>query len=126
MPQRRTQQLEAIREALTQADRPLDAHELHAAAADHSPGLGLATVYRTVKTGVEEGWLKPVELPGAATRYELAGKAHHHHFECRQCQRVFEVAGCPGQLQRLTPTGFALEAHELVLYGLCDQCNANN
>jgi len=124
MSQRRTQQRDAIREALARADRPLEAQELLRAAEPLSPGLGLATVYRTLKAGAEEGWLKPVALPGGATRYELAGKDHHHHFECRQCHRVFDVAGCPGELQRLTPTGFTLEGHEVVLYGLCDRCTA--
>jgi Fur family ferric uptake transcriptional regulator len=122
MSQRHTQQQAAIRAALQEADRPLDAQEVLAAAKEAAPTLGLATVYRALKAGAEAGWLKPVELPGGATRYELAGKAHHHHFECRQCQRVFDVAGCPGQLQTLTPAGFTLEGHEVVLYGLCDQC----
>jgi Fur family ferric uptake transcriptional regulator len=122
MAQRNTRQRQAIQQALDQADRPLDAREVLAAARRWLPGLGLATVYRTLKDGAEAGWLTPVELPGGATRYEPAGKEHHHHFECRQCHRVFDVAGCPGQLNQLTPDGFTLEAHEVVLYGLCDQC----
>jgi Fur family ferric uptake transcriptional regulator len=124
MGKRQTRQQAAIHWALQHADRPLDAQEVLAAAQHWAPGLGLATVYRALKAGSEAGWLTPVELPGATTRYELAGKAHHHHFECRQCNRVFEVAGCPGQLQGLTPDGFTLETHELVLYGLCDECAA--
>ena len=31
---------------------------------------------------------------------------------------------CPGGLAALTPPGFALEGHELVLYGRCDACTA--
>jgi Fur family ferric uptake transcriptional regulator len=122
MAQRSTQQRRAIQHALEAADRPLDAQEVLTAAQAWSPGLGLATVYRALKMGTEQGWFQPVELPGGATRYELAGKGHHHHFECRACHRVFEVEGCPGQLQQLTPSGFTLETHELVLYGLCEAC----
>jgi Fur family ferric uptake transcriptional regulator len=125
MAQRNTQQRQAIQRAVEAADRPLDAQEVLSLARRWLPGLGLATVYRTLKAGAEAGWLTPVELPGGATRYEPAGKGHHHHFECRSCHRVFDIAGCPGepgQLQQLTPAGFTLEAHEVVLYGLCDQC----
>lgn len=120
MPPRNTSQRRAIRQAIEDAGRPLDANEVLTAA--DVEGLGLATVYRTLKLGVEEGWLTPVDLPNAPTRYEMAGKQHHHHFECRNCQRVFEVHGCPGNLKPLVPKGFTLEDHEVILYGLCDQC----
>lgn len=121
--ERKTPQRQAIREAIERADRPLSPQEILDQAGPSAPGLGMATIYRTVKTGVDEGWLKPVELPGSATRYEIAGKQHHHHFACRECNGVFEVDGCPGNLGQLTPEGFKLESHEVVLYGLCRQCN---
>ncbi|MGB0766309.1 MAG: Fur family transcriptional regulator [Phycisphaeraceae bacterium] len=122
MPPRNTHQRRAIRQAIERAGRPLDANEVLEAA--NAENLGLATVYRTLKLGVEEGWLTPVELPNAPARYEMAGKQHHHHFECRNCQKVFEVHGCPGNLQPLVPEGFTLEDHEVILYGRCDQCPA--
>lgn len=122
MPPRNTNQRRAIREAIEDAGRPLDANEVLAAA--ESDNLGMATVYRTLKLGVEEGWLTPVELPNSPTRFEMAGKKHHHHFECTNCQRVFDVQGCPGNLKPLVPDGFTLEDHEVILYGLCKQCAA--
>lgn len=124
MSRRSTSQRRAIRDAIEQADRPLDANEVLAAASPEAENLGMATVYRTLKLGVEEGWLKPVELPNAPARFEMAGKQHHHHFECRNCQRVFEVHGCPGNLNPLVPDGFTLEDHEVILYGLCAECTA--
>ncbi|MEL7061961.1 MAG: transcriptional repressor, partial [Acidobacteriota bacterium] len=86
------------------------------------PSLGLATVYRNLKSLVDDGTLATVELPGATGHYELAGKGHHHYFRCRSCDRVFDVEGCAAQLEELTPRGFQLEAHEIVLYGRCDAC----
>lgn len=120
--QRKTRQRDAICEALERADRPLSPQEIHDAAQDSVPGLGLATVYRTIKALVEERWLRVVELPGAPSRYEVAGKAHHHHFHCRECDRVFEVEDCPGGLKHLAPAGFQHETHEIILYGLCPSC----
>jgi Fur family ferric uptake transcriptional regulator len=71
-----------------------------------------------------EGWLVSVELPGEPQRYEISGKSHHHHFRCRACDRVFEIDGCLTNLARLTPHGFQLERHEVVLYGTCDACTS--
>ena len=93
------------------------------AAQSYAPGLGIATVYRNLKALVEEGWLESVSLPGESPRYEIAGKRHHHHFRCRTCERVFEINGCYTNLLQLTPRGFRLEGHEVVLYGLCGACD---
>ncbi len=120
--ERDTQQRRAIRSAIEWASRPLSPREVLDQAGPHSPGLGIATVYRTLKGGVEGGWLRQVDLPGEAPRYEPTGKQHHHHFHCRVCDRVYEIEGCPDGLHGLTPPGFALEAHEVVLYGRCAEC----
>jgi Fur family ferric uptake transcriptional regulator len=103
-------------------DRPLGPQEVLDAAQVHLPGLGIATVYRTLKAMTEEGWLAPVELPGEPQRYEVAGKGHHHHFRCRDCDRVFEIDGCLTNLKKLVPRGFRIDRHEVVLYGTCKTC----
>ncbi len=123
--QRRTQQRDAIKDALAVAGRPLSPLEIQAAAQERVPGLGIATVYRNIKILVDEGLVQEVELPGAPNRYELAGKGHHHHFYCRTCHSVFEVEACPQGLRDLAPSGFALEGHEITLYGICRTCNDN-
>lgn len=120
--QRKTQQRDAIRQAFEAAGRPLSPQEALDAARIQVPALGVATVYRNIKTLLEEKWLQEVELPGLPSRYELANKDHHHHFHCHQCDRVFEVENCPGELGRLAPQGFQLETHEIILYGMCQQC----
>lgn len=120
--ERDTQQRRAIGAALDEADRPLGPQEVLDAARRRSPGLGIATVYRTLKAWVESGRLQQVDLPGEPPRYERTGKSHHHHFHCRRCDRVYEIDGCPEGLRGLTPPGFSLESHELVLYGRCSAC----
>lgn len=121
---RDTQQRRAIRAAIEEAGRPLSPQEILETAKRTSPGLGIATVYRTLKSWVEAGSLTQVDLPGEAPRYEATGKQHHHHFHCRSCDRVYELEGCPEDLRSLTPAGFALESHEVVLYGRCAACVA--
>ncbi len=120
--QRSTRQRAAIRRVLDQAARPLAPAEVLAAAAAEVPGLGQATVYRTLSALVADGHTVAVELPGGLTCYERRHEHHHHHFHCRGCGRVFEVDGCPGRLERLAPRGFQVDGHELTLYGRCAEC----
>jgi Fur family transcriptional regulator, ferric uptake regulator len=120
--ERNTRQRSAIRDAIARADRPLLPQEVLALAQEQAPGLGIATVYRNLKELVDEGELKPVNLPGENPRFELAGHRHHHHFQCTQCQRVFDVHACPGDFARLAPQGFTVEDHDLTLYGSCKDC----
>lgn len=121
-PERNTRQRQTIRDVLTHAARPLSPGEIHADARKRLGAMGLATVYRTLKRLVGEGQVEVVEIPGDSPRFEWAGKGHHHHFHCRRCGKVFEVDACPGDLDRLTPKGFKLQGHELVLFGRCAQC----
>ncbi len=120
---RQTQQRVAIHDAFSSERRPLSPQEALEVAQRTVPGLGIATVYRAIKRFVSDGVLVPVELPGAASRYELAGLGHHHHFQCRGCDRVYDVEGCPPRIAELAPEGFELEAHEIVLHGLCADCS---
>ncbi len=119
---RSTRQRDAIRALFTPQGRPLSPREIQEKADSDAPGISLATVYRTVKALEELGEITRVELPGEAPRYELAGKGHHHHFQCTACGRAFEIHGCPGGLAKLAPEGFMVERHEITLFGLCDRC----
>jgi Fur family transcriptional regulator, ferric uptake regulator len=120
--ERNTRQRSAIRDAIARAERPLLPQEVLEAAQESVPGLSIATVYRNLKALTDEGELKPVNLPNESPRFELAGHSHHHHFQCRRCQRVFDVNACPGDLSHLAPQGFVVEDHDLTLYGLCKEC----
>ena len=123
--QRGTAQRRAIQEALADAPGPLTAQELHDRARARLDGLGLATVYRNLNELEREGVVVPVHLPGDATRYEPAGRGHHHHFRCLRCDTVFELeVGCPlSLLENVTlPGGMRVTGHELVLFGVCASC----
>lgn len=122
--QRNTAQRKAICDIFLESGRPLGPGEVHKAASRRIRRLGIATVYRAIRDLLEEGWLAAVELPGQPARYERAGKGHHHHFVCNRCDRVYEVDGCPGNLRRVTPAGFELETHDVLLYGRCAACAA--
>lgn len=119
---RNTRQKEAIRAAFVDADRPLAPEEALTSAKTEIKGISLATVYRNIKSLVAEEWLVPVEIPGQSTRYEVAGKAHHHHFQCNDCGKLFELSGCEVQVKPKLPRGFLATGHEFFVYGTCAEC----
>ncbi|MBI5084152.1 MAG: transcriptional repressor [Acidobacteria bacterium] len=124
MTRRHTRQRAAIRRAFEAQGRPLSAPEVLELARPEVPGIGAATVYRAIHSLLDEGFLAPVVLPGQPPRYELAGMAHHHHFHCTACGRVFDLAGCLSGLQALVPHGFRVSAHDIILSGHCPDCSA--
>jgi len=48
--------------------------------------------------------------------------AHHHHFHCVECDRVFPIHACPGPMLDLAPPGFEVQRHDLTLRGRCADC----
>ena len=120
--ERRTRQRDAILAALEESGAPLSPQEILKAAQPKHRGLGIATIYRAIRELISEKRLVPVELPGLPPRYELAGKDHHHHFECRDCGRVLEIEGCGVDLRKIAPRGLRVERHEIFLYGVCRAC----
>jgi Fur family ferric uptake transcriptional regulator len=124
--ERMTRQRGAVIDALREAGRPLSPAEILAAAQRQVPSLGLATVYRNLRTLLDDAQVHAVELPGQADRYELAeapgAVTHRHYFQCLRCDRVFPLEGCPGHLEEITPPGFEVEHHELTLLGRCPDC----
>ena len=53
----------ALREVFEHAERPLSIGELLEGASRRVDGMGVATVYRTVSTLLDEGWIQAVEIP---------------------------------------------------------------
>jgi Fur family transcriptional regulator, ferric uptake regulator len=121
---RTTQQYNAIRTTLLKAGRPLSVQEIFESARNDVSGLGIATVYRGLKSLQIEGLIVQVDLPGQSSRWEPAPEAHHHHFLCRTCDKLYEIEGCLEGLKRLLPKGYTLEEHDILLRGQCDSCTA--
>ena len=119
---RKTSQRNAIQQVLLESDRPLSIDEVLESGRRMVTSLNQATVYRNLKLLVEEGWVKRVNMPELRTLYEVAGKEHHHHFQCRSCDRLFEVSGCAFNERSSTPPGFVTEGHEVYLFGICAYC----
>lgn len=122
---RDTRQRRAIRSVFAEADGPLGPQEVLDRAQQNVPGIGLATVYRTIKLMLEDQELSAVDLPGEPARYEPFDRSqhHHHYFKCDNCGRVYEIQGCVSDPSSIAPEGYRVSRHEIVLYGVCASCN---
>ena len=122
--QRKTTQRTAIEQVFLSEDRPLGIDEILRLGRARVESLNQAMVYRNLKLLLDRGWLTQINHPAMGTLYERSGKAHHHHFHCHGCNRVFELPGCTLNQQLAAPEGFVVEDHEVFLFGICPSCAA--
>jgi len=106
--------------ALQEADGPLSANELRERL--RAEEIGIATIYRALKTGTDSGTLRTLDLPGGSMRYEPVDLGHHHHIICSDCGHGYDLEGCVRGLEQILPPRFAMTDHEVLLYGHCDKC----
>jgi Fur family ferric uptake transcriptional regulator len=121
--ERNTRQRNMIRRVFEGADRPLSTEEVFDGAQGGGVSVSLSTVYRSIRSMVDDGSLSVVELPGTVALYEVAGKAHHHHFSCMRCQRVYDLEGCVNVADIKLPHNFRAISHELTISGVCSSCD---
>ena len=122
--QRNTRQRDVIFEAIRSACGPLSAAGIRARAVKKISGIGIATIYRTIKLLLDQNRISTVILPTGETRYEVHGLSHHHHFLCTSCGQVFCMDFCPfsGAYRARLPHGFRVESHTVTTYGTCPEC----
>jgi Fur family ferric uptake transcriptional regulator len=107
----------------------VDLQSLHEAVRRRHPGIGFATVYRTMKL-LEDAGIAHARRFGDAkeTLYEVAaGRSHHDHLICESCGKIVEFVS--PEVERLqdgiaAKHGFALARHRHELYGRCPECRA--
>ena len=89
------------------------------------PGVGLATVDRTVKLLEEAGLAASRQFESGHTLYEVAqGRAHHDHLICQQCGYIVEFEN--DEIEALQDSaarrfGFNVLRHRHELFGLCEK-----
>jgi Fur family ferric uptake transcriptional regulator len=128
---RMTRQRRAVLAAVERFDRPFSASELTRAVAETDPGVGRASVYRTLALMLAAGQVQRLHT-GGRERYTLCLQAaHHHHVTCTACGRTedfslarvdaFEAA-VEAAVARL---GYRPRSHVLEVHGVCARCAEN-
>lgn len=101
------------------------APEVVEAVQHRAPGVGRASVYRTLDLLVTLGLVQASSLGGTTTSYILTPAGHHHHIVCTDCHTTIEFENCvlDDFDQRLADeVGFQLKGHLLEIYGRCPDC----
>ena len=121
-----TSQRDKILTVFLDAGRHLSAEELYARVKKSHPGIGYATVYRTLKLLAEAGLAQERRFEDGFTRYEHASQdAHHDHLICTRCGTIieFENESIEALQQDVAKKNrFKVQNHKLELYGLCAGC----
>ena len=121
---RNTRQRDAIVDVFLDTGGHLTLNELLALAQKSDPGIGFATVYRTMKMLAEAGIADERKFGEGQTRYELAevGEDHHDHLICEKCGRIVEFED--EKIERIQVAialrhGIRVTHHRHEIYGVC-------
>jgi len=88
------------------------------------PRVGLGTIYRNLKTLVDEGLIREVRSADEAVRYD-GNTGEHYHIRCISCGRVSDL---PVSVDRAIEqraqyaTNYAIVGHEVEVQGVCPGC----
>lgn len=120
---RRTEQRQAILDALKASERPVSAQELHG----ELGGVGLATVYRNLQRLADDGTADTLRRDNGELAFLICDDGHHHHLTCRACGRVERIHDC--RLEDWAAAvarehGYAEVEHRAELVGLCATCRS--
>jgi Fur family transcriptional regulator, peroxide stress response regulator len=82
-----------------------------------------ATVYTSLQSLREAGLVREVLLEEGVSRYDANVKPHHH-FRCRCCGSIKDIAWTELPTLSLSglQAGLKAETYEVTVYGVCDRC----
>jgi Fur family ferric uptake transcriptional regulator len=127
--ERVTRQRLLVANALAGSGRQLTAEQLYRSLRRQVPGIGRATVFRTLETLVDAGVARRLELDGHVYAYVACLPEHHHHLACTRCGRVEEIDEAyvtPIARRLAADLGFEIDDARLDFYGRCAACRVED
>lgn len=123
---RLTRPRQLVWEVLRDAGGHLTAEEIADRVEEVSPGVNLASVYRSLSLLSELDLVREARLgEGGAARWELAHPDEHFHLVCERCGEVSHHAGDLVEQVRAhlaAEHGFVARSVDLVVSGRCGEC----
>jgi Fe2+ or Zn2+ uptake regulation protein len=116
----------AILEVLCHDPNHLTSAEVIERIVEKAPGIGRASVFRTLDLLTELAIIRPTFLrPGTPHYIVMPEHGHHAHIICPKCQKVIEIDDC--EIEDLLDEIIArhkikISGHLLELYGECEIC----
>ncbi len=121
--QRKSRNREVIYEVLASTKSHPDAEWVFNEAKKVCADLGIATVYRNLKTLVESGKIVAIESVDGTVHYD-ACVLPHSHFVCEECGEISDIDIPFVSLDGVKSEGFIVKRGKIVLYGKCPKCSA--
>jgi Fur family ferric uptake transcriptional regulator len=115
----------AVADALASARRPQSAEELWRRLRARHPGIGRATVFRTLEALVAADVARRFEPEGHVSTYVACRPGHHHHLVCTDCGSVSEIGEAyvsPLSERVARDFGFQVDDARIDFYGRCAGC----
>lgn len=116
---RDTKQRAAILETLQDYGHPMTARHIRDSAAALVPTLGIATVYRNIRSLLAAGEIEQIDVPGATSYYTIPRKGNHLMVICKDSQRVELIPGAELSVSFLKnlPHDFKARSFQLFVLG---------
>jgi Fur family ferric uptake transcriptional regulator len=113
-----------------QQEGHLSADDLFDLVRRQAPGIGRATVYRTLQWMVEAGIARKVDFGEGRSRYEPSyGHPRHFHLICNGCHRSSEFLSSDIETlveEVAAARAFAPAQTVVQIYGLCEECRTGS
>lgn len=117
------QRMEIFRELAGSEEHP-DAETVYQTVCRRVPAISRDTVYRTLATLEEHGFIRKAEALSGTTRFD-ANTDHHHHFICTVCGKIQDFYSpalndlpIPSSVQSLG----MIESSQVQVRGVCTTC----
>lgn len=123
---RATRQRTTVLEALRGRPDAVTAQDLHAELRATGEAVGLTTVYRTLSSLADAGFLDDFPRDGEQA-FRLCSDAHHHHLICEACSSVQEITAAEVEdwVEAVASRrGFRVTGHRADIFGVCADCSA--
>lgn len=124
MKAQRTRNQERILKLLKTLSHEISAQDIYVELRHEGPGIGLATVYRSLEALKLDGVIQVRTLASGESLYSSV-QADRHHLTCLQCGASIPINECPvhdleDQLHQSYQ--FKIYYHTLEFFGLCTDC----
>jgi Fur family ferric uptake transcriptional regulator len=123
---RSTPQRDAVFSVLSEnVGSPLDVETVYQLAREIAPGIGIATVYRTLELFLKLGVALEVHLHEDSMHYEIDTGHHHHYMVCVSCGSKRMLEACTiDKLEDVIKdeSDFLVTSHCLGIWGYCPSC----
>lgn len=123
-----TKQRDVIVERFFWLDKHISADELLEDVREHQPRIGYATVYRTLKLLVEQGFAVPKDFGDGQTRYDPIHNQdpQHDHLICIDCRKIMEFNDdhLNERIQAIVADlSYTVRRKKIELYAECDDAS---